>query len=64
MRCFAQIKDANGNILVRWEDEVRAEGDLSRLVTATIDLFRHEFPNTSLLTEDGLRPLTVEWGNA
>jgi hypothetical protein len=62
MRCFAQIKDGSGNVWVRWEDEVAQEGDLPLLVSATINMFRKEFPAQPLLLADG--SFTIEWGKA
>jgi hypothetical protein len=62
MRCFAQIRDADGHILVRWEDEVAGDGDVKLLVGATIDLFRREYPARPLMTDEEDPALLVEWG--
>jgi hypothetical protein len=66
MRCFAQIKDGSGRVWIRWEDDIKHEGDLAGLVSATLDLFRKEFPGVLLMTDVNAAgsQFAVEFGKA
>jgi hypothetical protein len=49
MWMFAEIIDQSGNVLLRAENDIKDESDLTSLVAAVNERFRNEYPQRSLL---------------
>ena len=59
---YAEIIDGAGNVVVRAEDDVSQNGDLTVLVQLALDRFQELHPDQSLVTELGKAGLTVQFG--
>ncbi len=61
---YAEIIDGAGNVVVRAEDDVSQNGDLTVLVQMALDQFRELHPDQTFLTEVGQDGFTVRFGKA
>ena len=64
MWMFAEIIDQSGNVLLRAENDIKDESDITSLVAAVNERFRNEYPQRSLLDNLTTARCTIKIGVA